>query len=207
MQVSDIKTAVLRTAADADQLQITDADIIRWVNEAMRDIAVENQLLQKIATTSSVIGQVAYAQPSDILKFHSIRYDDQRLTFLSMDEAESRYSLGDGTKGVPEVVYSWAGNYEFYPAPEAVKTIKVYYTRLPTEVTAVGNTPELPVGYHQRIVDYCLAQVALQDDNINMYSVKMQEFREGSSVLKDIPEWENNSYPMISVGDADEWYV
>jgi hypothetical protein len=61
----------------------------------------------------------------------------------------------------------------------------------------------LPVGYHVRLVDYCLAQVAQQDDDMNRYQLKMEEFRSGVHNLKDQSEWENDYYPMIGISARD----
>lgn len=53
MLVSEIATRVKRQFGDEAGAQIEDADILRWVNDAMIDIARTNNLLQISATTAT----------------------------------------------------------------------------------------------------------------------------------------------------------
>ncbi len=90
--------------------------------------------------------------------------------------------------------------------PDQVKDITIEYSADPPQyiIEEVGTKElTLPVGYHQRIVDYCLAQVAQQDDDINRYNMKMMEFKTGVSQLSDQAEYNNDLYPSISVSDRD----
>jgi hypothetical protein len=206
MLVSDIVTRVQRVVGDADQLQVTEADIIRWINDAMRECAIDNQLLTKKATSVTVVNDSNYSLPSDVLKLHSVRYDGSKIKTATLQQVEQEYNLGAADKGRPEVCYVWDNLLELYPIPNEAKNLDIYYTRKPVDVTGVGNTPELPDQYHQRLVDYCLAQVAQMDDNQELYMLKMDEFRTGVQKLKDIPEWENDLYPFITVSPADQHY-
>ena len=197
MLVSDIITRVRRTVGDTDSLQVTDQDIYRWINDAMREIAADNQLLQKNATSNTIIGTAQYALPTDILKLYSITYDGQRLDISTLAEAEDSYTP-TAANATPSAAYIWAGQITLTPTPDAVKSLVVSYTKQPTEVTAGTDTPEVPSQYHQRLVDYCKAQVAEMDDDMPRYQLKMDEFRTGVQNLKDHPEWENDAYPYIN---------
>jgi hypothetical protein len=119
---------------------------------------------------------------------------------------EQDYNLAAVDQGTPEVAWVWAGLIELYPVPNSIKNLDIYYTRQPVLVTTTANTPELPLQYHQRLVDFCLAQVAQMDDNQELYMLKMEEFRTGVSKLKDLPEWENDLYPFTQACEADSHY-
>lgn len=203
MLVSDIITRVRRSVGDIDALQVTDEDIYRWINDAMREVAANNQLLQIKASTQTASGTSGYNLPTDILKLHSVRYDKTKLRVVTLKEAEDTYDVGNVSTGTPQVCYIWANKFELVPTPNAAKTLDFFYTRQPTDVTASGDTPEIPSQYHQRLVDYCKAQVAEMDDDMDRYSVKMNEFRTGVQNLKDHPEWEHEMYPSITVSDRD----
>lgn len=203
MLVSDIITRVRTTAGDKDALQFTDQDVMRWINDAMQEVAADNQLLQKIATTATVAGTDNYAIPTDILKLHSVRLDGRKIRVTTLNDAEQDYGFEEPERGDPSLCYVWAGFIKFLPIPDRVQDLEVVYTRNPTDVTAVGNTPELPPMYHQRLMDYCLAQVAQMDDDMDRYNIKMNEFRTGVQNLKDHPEWEHDAYPYITVSERD----
>lgn len=202
MLTSDVISRVRRTAGDVDVLQFTDADMYAWINDACRECASDNNLLQVTATNSSVIGDGEYDLPTNILKLHSVKYDNSKLRMITMQQADEEFNLDD-TTGTPIVGYVWAGKLNLYPLPDSVKDIKVMYTRTPLEVTEGTDEIDLPIMYHRRVVDYCLAMVAEQDDDQNRYAVKMQEFRSGVQNLKDQPEWENDLYPFITTAPRD----
>ena len=205
MIVSEVINRVRKIAGDIDVLQFTDADIMSWINDAAKECASDNQLLQKSATQAVVNGQTDYTLPTDILKLHSVRYDNENIRLMTMQEFDAEVSgFGETNKGAPFVGYVWAGKLVLYPAPDnSTKNLVISYTRTPTEVTAVGNSIDLPTMYHRRIVDYCLAMVAEQDDDLARYQAKMDEFKTGVQNLKDQDEWNYDVYPSITVSDRD----
>lgn len=208
MKVSEVITRVRNTSGDTTSLQFTDTQIVDWINDGIRECAINNNLLQKRASQNTVIGQSDYDLPTDILKLHSVKYDNEKLPVLTMEEFDERYTGADGSiSGRATVAYIWAGKLTLYPKPDIVYPLVVDYIYHPVAHAsdAPGLTAELslPVGYHNRIVDYCLAQVAQQDDDLNRYQIKMQQFETGVQNLKDQGEWNYDLYPSISVDSRD----
>lgn len=206
MLLADVIARVRVVAGDTNVLQYQDQDILNWVNDGVRECALQNNLLQKRASQSTTIGLADYDLPSDILKLHSVKFDDIKLQVLTLEEWNEQYNPAvDGT-GTPIVCYVWAGKLTLYPTPESAKTLVIDYLYDPpfTDIGDIGATEvPLPVGYHQRIVDYCLAQVAQLDDDLQRYQLKMQEFLTGVQNLKDQPEWQYDLYPHMSVSSGD----
>lgn len=203
MKVQAIITRVRNISGDNDAIQYSDSSIRTWINDATRECAASNLLLQKKGTLAVVSGTKEYALPDDILKLHSIKYNGERLSVYTLEEAEHR---GDNPSdsGTPSYCYIFAGNIELYPTPASdTDTLEIYYSRQPVDVQGSEDEPDLPQSYHARLVDYCLAQIAQQDDDLNRYQLKMQEFRTGVQTLKDMPEWNNDLYPYITVGGHD----
>lgn len=206
MNVTEIAQRVKRQFGDEAGAQIIDADIIRWVNDAQRDIAQANNLLQTVATTAVVRGQDQYTLPSDILTLRTVRYAGRKLSFLTQDEAAEFLGSDNTTKGEPTHYSVWATKIDLYPAPDRddADDLQLYYTRLPIEVTTITQTPELPIQYHNRIVEYCLAQAYELDDNMESYRAKMQMFQDGMDRLKDNVDWQpQDVYPSITVSNND----
>lgn len=205
MLVSDVINRVRIIAGDTNVLQYTDQNILDWINDGVRECALNNNLLQKRATQDTVIGQAGYSLPTDILKLHSVTYNDTKLPVLTLEEFDQQYENSDMT-GTPQTSYLWAGQITLYPTPAEVKTLTINYIYDPatTSLETIGTTEvPLPVGYHQRIIDYCLAQIAQLDDDLQKYSMKMEEFRTGVQNLKDQPEWEYDLYPFMSTDMRD----
>jgi hypothetical protein len=204
MIVSDIIKRVRSIASDSAAISFSDEDLVNWINDGVRECAMDNQLLQKTATQNFVIGTTAYNLPTDILKLHSIKVDGQKIRVLTMAEFEA-YGGDSVDSGDPVVAYVWGGKANFYPKPTRAIPLVIEYTYDPALVLLADLTvtPPLPVGYHARLVDYCLAQVAQQDDDMPRYQLKMEEFRSGVHNLKDDLTETEDYYPMIGVSHRD----
>lgn len=209
MLVSSIMSRVRNLAGDTSALQFTDAMLVDWINDGVRECAIQNLLLQKRATTVVSLGQGDYSLPTDILKIHSVKYDGNKLRLLTLEEFDA-YTGGEGTEsevGVPTIAYIWAGSLNLYPVPDnSSSAVSIDYIYNPVEVSISSLDVELsslPIQYHSRIVDYCLAQVAQQDDDMPRYQTKMLEFSTGISQIKDHSETQEDLYPFISVSSRD----
>ena len=220
MLISEVIKRVRVLAGDISALQFSDEDAIAWVNDGIRECAVTNNLLQKTASSTTVSGQAIYALPPDMLKIHSIKVGGRKLREITQAQYDDQYATEDVVpmeKGNPQVCYIWAGQLNLYPVPDSVVNLRVDYLYEPVAVTkeasSLASAVPLPVGYHSRIVDYCLAQVFLQDGDANGYTAKMTEFKTGVSELKDQPESTYDEYPSIGTsnrdmgsGMRDNWY-
>ena len=206
MLVSEIATRVKRQFGDEAGAQITDADIMRWINDAQREIAANNDLLQATATSNIVAGTDQYNLPTDVLTLRSVRYNGRRLALMTADEA-ANYVNQDTAKssGEPTAYSLWGLKIDLYPTPAAalVGGLSVAYTKIPTQVTALGDTPELPQQYHGRIVEYCLAQAHELDDNMESYQAKMNQFQDGMDRMKGMDAPDQIVYGGISTSIAD----
>jgi len=208
LTVTDIARRVRRQMGDEAGVVLTDQTVYDWINDGMREIVLENDLLRWRATTNSVAGQANYAIPTDLLRFHSITYGGEALTEISLQDAQKIIPNIDDTttyaKGTPQQFWQYGNEFFLYPAPASIKTIVIYYNRRPTPVTDLGNTPELSARYDNRLVEYCLAQAAEMDDNDTMAVRKRSEFQEGLSRSKD-EESESGLYPHMGVSIADSY--
>lgn len=205
MLVSEIAKRVKRQFGDEAGAQITDDDIIRWVNDAQREIAINNELLQVKATADITSGTREYSLPQDILKLHSIKYNGLTLQGLTIQEADSLVSTHDDPSVMPSGTctnfWVWARTITLYPTPDAniASGLTLYYIRVPREVATTAEEPELPIQYHNKIVDYCIAQAYELDDNMDSYAIKMNQFQSGVDSLRDDSEWaEQQFYPHIT---------
>lgn len=213
MLVSDIISRVRRTVGDVTVYQATDDAVLSWVVDGIRECAMANNLLQKTATQDLTIGTNVYDLPNDILKLHSVWVDSVKLRMMTLQEWEELNAgdlavTNDTASGTPFQAYIWAGKLNLWPKPDTIKPLKVNYIYDPVSDSSViqSNTDLstiLPVGYHPRIVSYCLAQVALQDDDVQKYQLHMQEFLTGVQNLMEQSKQEEDLYPFISVSSRD----
>jgi hypothetical protein len=212
MNVLEIKRRVKRGVGDESGGQITDADIIDWINDAQAEICRLNDVIQVIGTLPTVIGTGLYALTglADILKLRMVKYDGMTLKGLSQQEADefiSTYDQGLGT-GTPTHFWIFANKITLFPVPSAVKNLNIYYIRKPLAVAIDADIPELPIQYHKQIVDYCIAHAKQQDDDMSAYAIKMQEFAGNVRDSRIDEDWTTQEYyPSISISrdDAGPW--
>ena len=212
MLVSDVVRRVRESAGDSAVLQFGNATLTDWINDAQRRCVEENSLLQAAAEAVLSVDQNVYTLPEDIFKVHSVLVNNQNyLDLLTLDEFEAR-NYDRTYKGSPAVGYIYAGKVTLYPIPDTAGTLNVNYTRSPKEIryindgTNEGYSPnnfEIPVAFHSRIVTYCLAQVAMQDDDYGKYQALMQEFITGVVDLSHLKNQTEAAYPSITYVDWD----
>lgn len=217
MNVSDIMARVKRQFGDESGVQVTDADIIRWVNDGMRHIVLNNEgLLEVTALSNSVINQQDYSLPVDLVVLRAISFKPSgqdsffKLKGISFAEFNERVDGWDGTAfgtSTPSIYTQFAGKVLLFPIPDESisNAIKIFYNRKPTDVVATSDTPELPVLYHQSLVDYCLKQAYEMDEDWEAAAQKQGDVTSLIQLLRGRDDgWKNQeTYPIITVLEED----
>lgn len=203
--VADVMRAVKRTFGDESGVQLEDADVFMWINDAQDEIVRRNQVLKATSTSLSVVGQKDYSYPNDlILKVESIHYDGQRLENISFAQAEESIIHNSNlvNRGTPEFWYEWAGKFSFLPVPDTALSITMYYTKKPARIALVGDLLSVPDKYYQNVVAYVLQQAYEMDEDWQASQVKQQQF---DLSLNDMGEEErtaqNMTYQTVTVVD------
>ena len=211
-RVSDVATDVKRTFGDEASVQVTDSDIIRWVNQAQIEIVSKNQILTAVATIvgGSVANQYAYSLAGlNIQAIKSIHYRGVKIDYLTFQESEEYITKDDpqhaATAAMPSFWYQWANELSFYPTPNASgDEIKIYYYALPTTVAAVTDFLSLPDNYYSRIVEYCMSQAYEMDENFDAASSKTNRFENNLlGMLEDEDRTQQLTYSTITVRPED----
>jgi hypothetical protein len=211
LTVQEIITRVQRSFGDEIQAQITTADVIRWINDAMREIANNNNLLQVKATSPTTVNVSAYSLPTGIARLHSVRFRGFVLESISLEQADEMIGSVDLTiaqgypTGMPTHYWIFANQINLYPAPDTTSAsdLTLYYTRQANPVDDVADVPEVPEQYHNRIVEYCMARAYELDENFFIAKMKDDAFAAGVDKTRQDESWESQEfYPFItSPGD------
>ena len=205
--VQNVYDFVKRTFGDEAGVQLANADIVRWINEAQEEIAVANKAIQAVATTPLVANQTDYSVAGvtpRIYEINSILIDGRRIGNIPVSQAEESISLADpegSETGAPQFWYEWANTIKFWPKPNVGGTIQIRYIAFPTDVTTNGtDVLSLRDEYFMDIVNYVLKQAYEMDENPEMMQAKAQEFTQS---VTERGEKETNSqhmtYPTLTV--------
>lgn len=216
MNVQDVVTRVKRVFGDEAGVQITDNDIIRWINDAQEEIGLNNEgLMEATATADVVINQADYDVPADFSVLRSLAYKGYRLKVMSFAEFNEYV---DGFKaitsapygpGIPELFMVWNNKITLFPKPnETVAAgLNIYYIKHPVSVGTLADGLTVPLPYHNSVVDYCLQQAYELDEDYNKAQAKAGKFSESMMKLNDRNKWTSQEYyPRITTLPEDENY-
>lgn len=210
MKLSDIITRVQRQFGDDVQAQITKEDIVRWVNDACIEIVTNNDTAEgKIANTDVLSGTSEYALPPDIIRIRSVRVNGYKMIASTYEQLCEIDPALETTTGSPTHYWVYGGRLNLYPIPnDNLGKIGVLYVKTPDILTVdmLSREPDVPVQYHPRVVEYCIAQAAELDDNIGHYQVKMQQFSQNIQDLRqnsEQPESQGVYSSITYVGEYD----
>lgn len=203
MRASDVVVRVRNTFGDKDSAQIQDEDFIRWINDAQREVASKFEFNQIKGTHDLVAMENEYTLPGEAVKIYSVICNGTPLVWVSSQEG---MDLAIDGVGVPTTYWVWNRVLTLWPRPNIGKSggLIVYYIAQPNEVTAIDSALTVPAEYHSRVVDYCLAQAYLIDNDREGYNMIT------SKMLTDFPTFYNDRtgdstdyYPTVITGDWD----
>lgn len=200
---AQVKRAVRRIFGDEAGVQLEDADILQWANDAQQAINTKNKIFKAKSTTQTVAGQAQYIFPAELIQqIESITFDGTPISPLEMLTAQGSIQSADPQsqqQGTPVAWYEWAGEYTLYPVPDTEKDLTLYYTRYPTPLDGTEDQAlDVPDKYYQAVVDFVLWKCYELDEDWNGAQMKEQQFR---GALEEQSEEEREMaymrYPVI----------
>lgn len=217
MLVSEILTEVKRLFGDESGVQITDTDIIRWVNRAQREIVRQNEdLLQSTGLASTIAGTNEYSFPVDYLNLKALHYKPAGQTSfyalrgLSKTDFDMRIGgLGSGSSYMEnEPIYFtvYGGKFYLYPTPavSGSSDLKLFYSKKPATVSSGLDTPELPELYHDTLVELCLQYAYEVDEDVEAAESRASKANADMMILRDRDSWSaRDTYPTITLLPED----
>lgn len=213
MNVQEVVTRVKRQFGDEAGVQISDQDIIRWINDAQEEIGRTNEgLMETTGSTDTVLDQSEYDMPADFSVLRSLRYKGYRLKPLSLAEFnEYLDGFAEPTiaSGTPEVFTVWENKITLFPKPNESITdgLTILYIKHPAAVANLADSLSLPQKYHNSIVTYCLQQAYEMDEDFQKAQLKEGKFNKDMMQLNDQNKWISQEfYPRITVLPEDENY-
>jgi hypothetical protein len=207
--VSDVATYVKRSFGDESGVQVTDSDIIRWINAAVSEIVSTNSVLKGTATRDTEAGVYQYSlgDSIDIQYISSIHVNGYKLRAMSFQDAETYITNSDpshSSTGNPQLWYEWGGVVHVYPTPDNAYSLSVYYTKVPTPVLELTDTLPLPDSYFSRIVEFCMAEAYELDENLQGQQLKRDQFDSRLVAMTgDEDRGADDVYPMMTVMPED----
>lgn len=211
MIVSDVITRVRSQFGDATGIQISDSDILNWINDGMRDVAYEANLNQTRAEADVIQGQSEYTLPSDYLTIFSVNYLGSTLLALSIQEKDNFIQNADSLvsqkqQGICTHYWIWAQTIYLFPTPQTstLAGLVCYYTRTPSIVSQGSDTLDIPISYQNSLLDRVLQRAYEKDDDWQAAQIKESQYATNVARLAEDASYnEHEAYPSITVSPRD----
>lgn len=217
--VDDIVTRVQRTFGDESAVQVQDADIIRWINDACREVVMQHEnLLMAEQKIDSTVGVRSYAAPADCYTINTIMYrdsDDEQASFYAlrylsnpqMTQLADGWHGDDYGNGTPQVFSRNADNtFVIHPAPDVSRNeaILVRYAKYASDVTSSLDEIPIPAYYHMYVLDYCLMKAYEMDEDWEAADRKATVVQSTIDFNNARENWYGrNTYPTITTNYED----
>lgn len=194
--VADVAQQVKRQFGDESGTQISNDDIIRWVNDGQLEICRRGEVNKSTAITSSVANQTAYNFPSDsIVKVLGISYKGTPLENSSFEQIQQLPKID--YSNCPELWYEYDDSIYLYPIPNISNDeIKLFLIRAPTIVAATGDSLTIPDTHYNALIQYVLQQAYELDEDFSSAGVKSAQMESSMSDLMSTSSYQY--YPVIT---------
>lgn len=160
MTLAELRTLVSTWLDDINNGYFTAAQINVWLNNAQRE--AQKMVIQafeghyrKCVETTTVVNQREYQLPDDFKKLTRLECILSGTSF--QNEARQRLSkitenqqdfFPDNT-GTPISYYFQGDKLVLVPCPDQAKTLRLTYLYRVTDMSADGDTPDIPEDYHE----------------------------------------------------------
>jgi len=151
-----------------------------WINEGATDIARRTEcLLTEDVSIEVEADTQSYTAPADVVRIHAVAYEpegqNQRYDLDKIDvrgASNVAWTSVASTNGTPALYWLWSSpptmTINLYPIPSVAGILRLYYYRTPAQLDRSGNTSlntplDIPQGWEDLIVDYCVYQALMVD--------------------------------------------
>jgi hypothetical protein len=177
--------AIKRLFGDESGAQLTDTDIIRWINEGQLEIARKTNYTATASTTPSVAGQEAYLFAGiNILAIKTLSYNGYYVECKTFEQVQNSYLNTIGPSTIPTVLntsmpivwYEYDDSIYLWPPPTvAGDTIKLFYSTLPTVITSAVDSLSIPDTHYRALLSWIMAQAYEMDDDLQSSQIRMNQ--------------------------------
>lgn len=205
----DIQNAVIAKArldATADLAKVKD-----WINQVYAQVCVETEFVRASTTSALSANNTTVALPAGVIRLAGIRVQPAAGSYgfpMRMVKLEKLLALrATGAAAATPTHYTLAqSTVEFFPAAVGGETVQFWFSKLPTALSANGDTPVIDEPFASKLLEYGALVEALDymKDFISSYTIRqvynewMGQFRdhlarrEGAGrkadVFRDIPQ-------------------
>lgn len=156
MDLVTLRTRLRARVGNPDVADVPDATLTEHINSAYRDIANRFRFhaARKICTFPTVTGTKDYGLPADCDVIFNIRdlTNGVKLTKADYSDDAMQESTANDVRAKPLTYIRMRNFIRLEETPNGVYTIRIFYKAGIVDLVANGDTPILPVAWHEGIL-------------------------------------------------------
>jgi hypothetical protein len=174
MTRSEIRTLILGWLDDANSGYFSSTLVNTWINLAHREVQMKllqsgENYYQVPVETLTVSGQADYVLPSDFMVEHRIELVrsgsgvNEDITPIAPITTNQKDFVAHSL-GVPQVYAIKKDRFTLYPTPDAVYTLRLYYSPMVSDLGSDSDVPDVPEQYMEYVALVAAFNGFIKDD-------------------------------------------
>lgn len=214
MTFLNLQNMFLYAADDLNAAYFTPVQIKVWINNAQRE--VQKKLIQANSTyyvtpvqTDCVVNQFDYVLPTDFLALNRLEIITSgtginevkgRVKPISLNQQDA---ISQNQAGVPCWYSIKKNRVTVYPAPDSTAyKLRIFYSPVVADMSADGDTPDVPTQYQEYIAVVALLDGFIKDDRVPTNLVAKQQFYEKLMMQMADERTQDESRSVIMTSDS-----
>ncbi len=182
----------------------SDTDLRRWINEIALDMARRTESLRGTYSQTVTVGTSSYTpaftSTTNVYRVYRVEFiptgqgQVYPLEFRDPNSADEVWGLSQQiTEGIPVIWTSWGApptlNIQVYPSPAVAGALKLWYYRLPTQLTITSatdanDTIDIVDGWEDVLIDGVEYKAKRRDGDSSWTEAK-QEYEEHMAAMME----------------------
>jgi hypothetical protein len=155
VNLADMRTTLRARLGNPSLTDVPDATLNEELNEAYKEVTAKYKHYKgrKLVTWPTVVGQESYSLPDDCFAVLRVRDNTNNLRILPF-RSDDAWARRDTTtpNGKPVKYRRQRGFLSFFPVPDGVYTVELFYSSVPADLAGDDNSPVIAESWHIGIV-------------------------------------------------------
>lgn len=162
----------------------SDTELYLKLYRVMLKVARRTRCIEGSDSQSTVIAQAAYTPSAAAIETWRVTYEGAKLQFIDRRQYDAMNPNSTTNSGTPAYYLAYGGTVTLYPTPAAVGTLILYAYKIPSAVPTGSTTLEVPVEFHDVLVDGLTSEMCPKDLGHPLTSYWAGKYADGIEDMK-----------------------
>ena len=183
---SDILSRVRDLLDESSAGFFTDAQIVRWINDGERDVAIKGLCIESIKSVATVANTRTVAAPyNKVMAVECVPSSGDPRFLAKVTPRHFGHGFDSGTE--PQAWSQWGNEICIEPIPTAAYNLNIYASILPTcEMSESTDEPQVPAAFVPLIAQYAFIRGLYKDRLYGVASGEYKSYITSLQVVRDI---------------------